>query len=122
MLPLASSGPPPEFWGMFAVIMGINAIIMGGCATGGYFIAKKYQQPGWLGALLGGFMGWMGLLIIWLIGHTQQQNRLRQEQERRYAEWWYATNGGQQQQPQVTSRTPYGWPGQQQPPAPPPQA
>lgn len=113
MLPLlASSGPPPEFYGMMALILGINLIIMAGCATGGYFIAKKYEQPGWLGALLGGFMGWMGLLIIWLIGYTQQQSRQRRDYEKRYAEWWQANYGQQQQQ--VTT-TPYGWPGQQPP-------
>ncbi|MEZ5992538.1 MAG: hypothetical protein R3E76_09305 [Planctomycetota bacterium] len=117
-IPLARGGPPPEFFAMMGVFAVIYLVIIAAFATGGYFIAKKYQMAPWIGLLLGGFLGWIGLLIVFLMGHSQEQNRKREEEARRYAEWWHA-NYGNQPQPQV-SQTPYGWPGQNPPPAPPP--
>ncbi|MCB9932804.1 MAG: hypothetical protein H6841_05200 [Planctomycetes bacterium] len=109
--PLAASGgaPPPGFFAFpvafFAMILGLNLLMMSGCGVIGWFIAKKYDIEPWLGALAGFFLNWMGVLIVFVIGYTQQQSRERRQREEAYAAWWYA-NYGPQRQP-----TPYAWPG-----------
>ena len=132
LLPLAASSTsarPPinPFdmmpWGFFAVIMIANLVFMAGAAVVGYHIAKKYQIEPWLGAAAGFFLTWIGILIVFLIGNSQQQSRERKEREQQYAAWWNANYGSQAQQQQ---QSPYAWPGQPAPPnqqgGPPPHA
>jgi hypothetical protein len=99
MVQLSSSAPPDAFFGMFigiwAFAMLLSLAIMAGCGYAGYYVAKKYDQPVWMGILLGVFMHAMGVVVMWLIGYTSQQNKERQQREQEYARWWYATYGGQ---------------------------
>ncbi|MCB9894791.1 MAG: hypothetical protein H6839_10095 [Planctomycetes bacterium] len=128
LLPLAarSSSPPPinPFdmmpWGFFMVIMLANLVFMVGAGVVGYYIAKKYEMEPWLGAAAGFFLTWIGILIVFLVGNSQQQARERKAKEKQYADWWYANYGPQAQNPYgAQGNNPYSWNGNPAPPSPP---
>lgn len=68
--------PPPQEYLMAAfggIMMGMGAILAGGCTTGGFFTPLMFSSPAgwamWAGLLAGAFIGLK--LLLWAMEHIQ---------------------------------------------------